>query len=118
MTTMNKRMKAEVQKLIDMPLEDFCKFVEEEIVKVPTIQSGVDLIYPFDLRGSLDMKSAHCKGLHKWTAFLNNAGTLCHVVSAEAQIMVRVKFNYPISHLSANRMLESIKARIQNWVII
>ena len=113
-----KKAKEEVQKLIEMSLEDFCKFVEDEIVKTPKVQNGISLEFPCDLRASIEEKMYRCSAYHKWTAFMNNAGTLCHVISADAEILVRIKFGYPVKHLSTNRMLENIKARIQNWILI
>ena len=77
--------------------------------------SGIDVIFPYDLRASLDEK---CSGLtSRWTAYVNNSGTLCHVVSKTEQILVRVKFyQYSIKNQSIQNMRISIVARLNGWI--
>lgn len=108
-----------VKELAELPFDEFVKFVDEQ-VSTPNEHNkkGISISFPYDLRESLEMKSKNCSIWHKWTAFLNNAGTLCHVIGADAEILVRLKFSYPIKHLSTTKQLEMIKGRLRNWVVL
>ena len=106
-----------LKQLQEMTIDQFKVFVEQNITKT-TKKNGIYLEFPYDLRASLEMKQKDCSVFHKWTAFLNNTGTLCHVVSAEAEILIRVTFTYPIKHLSAQKQLEAITGKIREWVVL
>lgn len=79
---------------------------------------GLSLRFPYDLRASLEMKYQDANKSARWTAFMNNAGTLCHVVSPEGEISIRVRFNYPVKHLSKQRMGELVLTRVGNYIKI
>jgi hypothetical protein len=46
--------------------------------------------FPVDLRMSIDMKLKECSPFAPWTAFINNAGTLAHVMHREDDLLVRL----------------------------
>ena len=107
------------KELSKLPFEQFVSYVEEVINEdAPNHKKGISLKFPFDLRSSMGMKVQECSPWTKWTAFLNNAGTLCHVISSDAEILVRITFSYPIKHLSPGRQNEMITGKIKNWVIL
>jgi len=84
----------------------------------PTRKPGFGLVvkYPFDLRVSTESKCS-IDPLSRWVAYVNNAGTLCHVVSPESEILIRLSFKkYPIKNLSRQYMRIAIVARIEDWV--
>lgn len=79
-------------------------------------QTGISLTFPYDLRTSLDEKRYDASVFHLWTAFVNNTGTLCHVVSPESGILIRLKFAYPLKCLSHEQMLGHIISRIYHYI--
>lgn len=81
-------------------------------------KSGVYLQFPYDLRTSFDDKVQEAAMGHKWTAFVNNAGTLAHVMCPQSDVLVRIKFGYPINMLPADRMKDVILTRIKDVVQI
>lgn len=101
-----------------MNRKQFIAFAEEVIQKGVNNKRGVALRFPYDLRASLEMKSFDASSKTRWTAFVNNAGTLAHVVCPDADILIRIHFGYPIKHLSAWQMRTAIIARIEHWVLI
>lgn len=91
--------------------------LEEELAKPPK-RSGLSLTFPYALTASLQMKMNDSSAFHRWTAFLNNAGNLCHVISPESGILVRLKFSYPIKHLNTYEIHRKIVERIKHYVVI
>lgn len=81
-------------------------------------KQGLHVAFPYDLRASMEMKSFDASERHRWTAFVNNAGTLVHTVCPEAGILVRTKFTYPINGLGTGRMRQVVLSRIGDWVKI
>jgi len=77
---------------------------------------GLYLNFPFDLRSSFDEKVNTAAAGTTWTAFVNNAGTLVHVLCPEADILVRLVFRYPLASLNSQRMKQVIIARLERWV--
>lgn len=107
------------KELAQMPFEEFLKFVEHTVTtEAPKNKQGISLTFPVDLRQSMKMKKEICSAWHKWTAFLNNAGTMCHVISPDGDILARITFTYPIKHLSPAKQLEMIIGKVKNWIVI
>lgn len=114
-----KDKKYTAKQLKEMQFDLFCKFVEETIETAPAPgRNGIALKFPVDLRDSLENKIKDCFPMSKWTAFLNNSGTLCHVVSPDSEILIRVTFTYPIKHLAKNFQLEAIIGKVKNWIVM
>ena len=102
-----------------MTHKEFIKFamdiLSEEACLTPRML-GLKIVFPYDLRASLDMKCFDAGKKCRWAAFMNNAGTLCHVVSPEGGILVRLRFKYPVKHLSTLRMEDLIRVRLNNYI--
>jgi len=105
--------------LQSMSFAEFCLFAEHVIASAPPPEkSGIAVRFPYDLRASMDMKKSDCSTNAKWTAFLNNSGTLCHVVSNDGDIQVRILFYHPIKSLDINKQARAIASRVQNWIVM
>lgn len=112
-------MKYTAKELKTMQFDLFCKFVEDNIQTMPAAgRTGIALKFPVDLRDSLENKIKECAPMTKWTALLNNAGTLCHVISPDSEILIRVTFTYPIKHLAKNFQLEAVIGKVKNWIVL
>lgn len=80
------------------------------------VRHGLSVIFPYDLRGGMKGKLSECDTTKRWTAFVNNNGTLCHVIGKGAEIIIRIKFKSRIDHLSVEKMFIVIMSRIDQWV--
>ena len=56
---------------------------------LPKREATMVVKFPCDLRASIAMKVQEASRLSTWTAFVNNAGTLVHIVNQEEEILVR-----------------------------
>lgn len=116
---MAKKKKMSRKDLLEMSDKDFAKFTVKTIVpSKKKRKKGVYLNFPFDLRSSFDDKINYAATGTSWTAFVNNAGTLAHVMCPEADILIRIKFNFPINALDPKRMKQVVMARISDWVTV
>ena len=79
---------------------------------------SLQLIANYDLRASLAMKVDEADKQAKWTAYLNVAGNLCHVVSPEAELLIRVQFTYPIRHLKKSDQITAVRRRLTRWIVL
>lgn len=79
---------------------------------------GLTLVFPHDLRASMDMKCVEASKKTAWTAFVNNAGNLCHVVCPEGWIMVRVTFGNPIKHFHRSTIKLLVLRKVEKWIRI
>ena len=116
---MVKAKRISKKEVLAMDDKAFTKFVIK--VVAPTKKkrkSGVYLQFPYDLRSSFDDKINEAAVGKRWTAFVNNAGTLAHVMCPEADILIRIKFEYPINMLPKDRMREVIMTRVDRWILI
>jgi hypothetical protein len=100
----------------DMSKFEFLNFAKEVLKPKEPDAIGLVIDFPYDLRRSLEMKTFDASQKARWTAFVNNAGTLAHVVCPEADILVRVKYGYPIKHLSSWQMTKAIMARVEDYI--
>ncbi len=77
--------------------------------------SGLSVVFPYDLRSSMMDKCS--KADSRWAAYVNNSGTLCHIVSPEAEILVRLSFkSTPMKKLSEALMRVVVIARLNGWI--
>lgn len=67
----------------EMDTMEFLKFSQRELMPSNKKKGklALNIIFPYDLRSSLEMKRALTE--FKWLAYVNNSGTLAHVVSPE-----------------------------------
>lgn len=114
-----KKDKLTLKEIEAMTPKQFVKYAKEVIaLHKPVHPHGLSLEFPYDLRRSMDMKIKDSSDWAKWTAFVNNAGTLCHVICPEAEILIRLRYSYPIKHLHVDRMRQAVAVRIEPWVKI
>jgi hypothetical protein len=68
--------------------------------------------FPCDLRASIKMKMEDAEpGM--WTAFVNNAGWLCHVVHHEDNLLIRLPLNTNVKHLTLSMIHKIILGRLE-----
>jgi hypothetical protein len=112
---------SEEKEVIENPInfskDDFIKWAKKVLSKPPKKEIiGMVLKRDYDLRASLDMKIFDASDMARWTAFVNRTGKLCHVVSPEGELMIRITFPYGIQHLSEWQMHKSVYERIKDYV--
>lgn len=74
--------------------------------------------FPVDLRLSLDVKMNVASTRHTWTALVNNAGTLAHIVCPEGDFLIRLKFYTPLKSASPKYMASVITARLGRFITV
>jgi len=68
--------------------------------------------FPCDLRASIQMKMADAEpGM--WTAFVNNAGWLVHVVHSDDNLLIRLPLNTNVKHLTLGAIHKIILGRLE-----
>ena len=115
-----RAVQGKIKQVTLMSDKEFLEFAKEVLNPIVAAKNPIGLVlsFPYDLRGSLEMKSFDSSPEARWTAFMNNAGTLCHVVCPEAEILIRLKFYYPIKHLPNWQMLQTVKKRVEDYIKI
>ena len=63
---------------------------EEQVQELAYTHGGVFIRRGYDLRGPLEEKVIDCSNYAKWTAFVNVAHTLVHLVPREGDFHVRI----------------------------
>lgn len=117
--TLETKTRLRVKNAADLPMPEFLEFAKE--VLAPQLKEkpiGIMLKFPYSLRASLRMKQEDASPKARWTAFMNNAGTLCHVIHPEAELLLRIQFKYPIKHLNSWQMLQAVEARAGDFIKI
>jgi len=69
--------------------------------------------FPADLRASLAMKLEDASRYHKWTAFVNNKGTLVHIVCPEGEFLIRMAFRTRLNRFDSSWIELIIRKRLQ-----
>jgi hypothetical protein len=82
----------------------------------PTLISGIHLDRGCDLRASLEEKAACVHAFTKWTAFVNRAGTLCHMVPKEGDLHIRIPLFYSTRSLSDARLKAMLWSHVEGRV--
>jgi hypothetical protein len=78
----------------------------------------LEVKYPFDLRTSMDEKIALAKTVGTWTALLNNAGSLCHLIHPEAGWIIRIPFKPTLKYCHPDYLSRIIYARLAHYIIM
>lgn len=69
--------------------------------------------FPCDLRASIKMKMEDAEpGM--WTAFVNNAGWLVHVVYHDDNLLIRLPLNTNVKHLTLSTIHKIILGRLED----
>lgn len=74
--------------------------------------------YPFDLRSSLNEKKEIAERNGNWTAFVNNRGTVAHVIHPEEDWIIRLRFVPNLKNCSQHYMERRILFRVEHRLII
>ena len=74
--------------------------------------------FPAYLRMSLDAKMNGASKLTNWTAWVNNSGTLCHVVNPTADVLIRIKLYETVKTAPVSRIQYLLTKRLEHWVIL
>jgi len=85
------------------------------LTSTPTI-NGIHLKRGCDLRASLEEKALDCSTFAKWTAFVNRAGTLCHLVPKEGDIHIRIPLYYSTLSLTDNKLKAMLWSHLEGRV--
>jgi len=106
------------KQLQKMNIKSFTKYAHDRIKQhLPRRNVGLALKFPYQLNCSPNEKFHDCHALFNFTAFLNNAGNLCHIVSAEDfDLIIRIKFRNSIKHLSRKKQLIAIWMRVHRMI--
>lgn len=101
-----------------MTLAQFTKYAEDVIQ--PSVNkriSGLALRFPYPLNTSSRNKQHDCSKVLAYTAFLNNSGTICHIVSADdPDFLFRIRFRSSIKHLSLKKQRIAVWMRAHHYV--
>jgi hypothetical protein len=73
---------------------------------------GISLQRGVDLRASLEEKALFVSPHTNWTAYVNNAGTLCHMVPKEGDMHLRIPLYYSTNILSDGRLLAMLHKHV------
>jgi hypothetical protein len=76
--------------------------------------------YPFDLRTSINEKNEIAGRNKCWTAFVNNAGTIAHLVpfdSADETFFVRLKFYPNLKGCAVHHIHRRILKRVRPYIV-
>jgi len=74
--------------------------------------------YPFDLRTSVDEKREIARNSPTWVAFLNNAGTICHLIHPDENWIIRLACKPSLKNCSLNYIERVLTQRVQNRIIL
>jgi len=93
--------------------EEFVKFTQDSFKSKSSTNriNDVHVEFPCDLRTmtqTIKLNMAHPATL--WTGYINNAGTLLHIVHPPSNTMIRYMFDYPVKKLSPKRQYYIVKS--------
>ncbi len=73
--------------------------------------TSIHVVRECDLRATLEEKALSTHDFAAWTAFVNRAGTLVHVVPKEGDFHIRIPLYFSVRHMSdvaVERLLQGI----------
>ena len=82
------------------------------------MKPGISVRFPVDLRISWAVKINGASKQVSWTAYINNSGTLCHLVQPNIEVLVRIKFKDSVKTYSNRYISEVIKQRLSHYINI
>ena len=78
---------------------------------------GFHVVRSVDLRAPLEEKASDCHKFTKWTAFVNKAGTLIHVLPKEGDFHVRIPMFYSTNGLSDLRSEAMLASHLEGRLV-
>ena len=100
-----KSMKAEAKRKLSL--------IDQEVYW----QISVHIVRECDLRATLQEKAFCCNEHTKWTAFVNRAGTLIHVLPLDGDFHIRIPLYYSIKNESDSQIERLVKEYAQGRLI-
>jgi hypothetical protein len=111
-TVVSKReiLRAQARLLISKTAERTVR----DIINEPT---GYQVVRGVDLRAPLEEKASECCEFTKWTAFINKAGTLIHVLPKAGDFHVRIPMFYSTNGLSVLRLEAMLASHLEGRLV-
>lgn len=108
------------RELANLSKDEFKQYVYKYFQhKNDTKQSKLAIRFPYALNCPISEKEADCSKRCKYTVFLNNAGTIAHVLSSENDgMLIRLTFKPSIKHLSTKRQAVILYNRLKNILVL
>lgn len=97
---------------------DFKQYVAEFLKpKLKEKVNKISLVYPYALNCKIEEKIEDQHKVYRYTVFLNNMGTIAHVLDAEnPDAIIRVTFKPSLKFLSKKRQLMIIYHKVKNII--
>lgn len=114
MNDLSKRMTA--REIANLPLRDFTQYVDEFLKPKKSEKiNKIAIKFPYALNCKFDEKLADRHRVYKYTVFINNAGTIAHVLTSDSdELIVRLKLSPSVKHLSIKRQKYIIWNKIKH----
>lgn len=99
----------------NMPLTDFVKYAKTVI---DNKKSKLIIVEDYDLRLGLNQMSFDANPDYDWTIFINKIGDHLHIVKPNVRIVLKMKLEYSISHLSDEVIFQMIRDEFGSYTKI
>lgn len=83
-----------------------------------TKRSDIHVVFPRDLRMGRAERVADASVFHRWTAYVNNRGTLCYLTCPKEELHLMFEFAESVKHLDNYQIGEVIQKRINRFIRI
>ena len=80
--------------------------------------SDIHVDFPCDLRMGRAERMERSSVFHKWSAFVNNRGTLCYLTAPEAGLHTAFEFYEPVKEYTTEYIREIIQKRIDKFLVV
>lgn len=97
---------------------DYDELLKAAKKRIGEDKRGLFVVFPYDLRAGLKEKCNDSSEDFMWTAFVNRTGNLCHVISPEGEMLVRLQFVDSINHLDLFQQHEVLLRRIGDYILM
>lgn len=120
MKTATNTIKLTSRELSNLPKTDFKKYVEEVLASKLTAKiNKLSLRFPYALNCKFEEKVADQHKVYRYTVFINNAGTIAHILDANCEdALIRIRLNPSIKHLNKKRQMMVIYHRVKHIIDI
>lgn len=112
--------KLTVKVLKAMTIAEFTQYAKEVIEpKFKNRSEGFGFRFPYALNCRMEEKMTDCSKQLRYTAFLNNSGRLCHIVSPDdSDFILRMRFHRSIKSYSEKKQRIAIWMKAHKWIDI
>lgn len=77
---------------------------------------SVTIMYPYDLRASLNEKHQETIYNNSWTCFVNNAGTIGHLMHPDEFWIIRLRFRPNVKSCSVSWIEKKVVQMVDRYV--